>query len=187
MSIALSKDLLDKIARAQASGSGTVIKDGIYRLMITKMMIDKKFKGTCFIVEFEVVESKVAIEGVTPNAPGSRCSYVVNLDRNVSAPGNCKAIILALLGVDESKMTHEGKPATDEQKIAQIMECVAWCVSQENPTRGMLLDDTTFRKEIQNGANAGKPFTGHNWSRVEQTAEEIAARRQAIDAKQKAA
>lgn len=185
--MSLPAGLLEKIARSQASGGGTVIKDGVYRLMILKMMVDKKFKGTCFIVEFEVVESKPAIEGVTPNAPGSRCSYVVNLDRNVSAAGNCKAIILALLGVDESKLTHEGKPATDEQKVAQIMECVAWCVGEQNPTRGMLIDDTTFRKEIQSGANAGKPFTGHIWARVEQTPAEIASRRQAIDAKQKAA
>lgn len=185
----LSAELLKKIATASASGGGTPIKDGIYRFMIHKMMIDKKFKGVCFIVEFDVVDAKSSIDGVTPNPVGSRCSFVVNLDRNVSAPGNTKALILALLGVDESKILDPktGQPASDDERNRQIGEVVAWAVSETNPTRGMYLDDTTYRKEIISGANAGKPFTGHSWARVEQTPDEVAARRAEIDAKQKAA
>jgi hypothetical protein len=184
----ISLDLLKKIASARATGGGTIIRDGIYRFMIHKMMIEKKWKGVCFIVEFEVIDAKPAIDGVAPNPVGSVCGYVVNLDRNPSAPGNTKALILGLLGIDESKITNAaGQPASEDEQHAQIAECVAWAISEQNPCRGMLLDDVTFRKEIQSGANAGKPFTGHNWARVDQTPEQVAARRAEIDLKVKKA
>lgn len=185
---AISLDLLKKIASAKATGGGTIIRDGIYRFLIHKMMIEKKWKGICFIVEFEVVDAKVAIEGVTPNSIGSMCGYVVNLDRNPSAPGNTKALILGLLGVDESKLVNAaGQPASEDEQHAQIAECVAWAISEQNPCRGMLIDDVTFRKEIQSGTNAGKPFTGHNWARVEQQPGEVAQRRAQMDSKVKQA
>lgn len=217
----LSAKMAKMIAQARPTGGGIVITDGIYVLEIVRMIIDAKFSGTCFIVELIVVTSTPNFTDekgnvVAPNKAGTTCSYVVNLDKNLNAAGNCKAFVLALLGLKEDELTYDddkfnegglpgdngkmlpdrwvqvqkGAPMSDDHRMIDIMKTVADLVGEDQPARGMLIGDTTFRKEIkgiQNPANKGKPFTGHNWQTIEQTDDEIAARRKLQDNPTKAA
>ncbi len=176
--MALSTSNLSKIATSSASGGGTLIRDGKYLFMLSKVIGEKKYKGETFIAEFVVMRSEAVEEGVTPNAPGTLCSYVVNLDRNESAAGNVKSLVLALLGIDEGS-----KEVTIEAFSATVNNL---CDSTQ-PGRGMLLADSTFRKIIRSGPNAGKPFTGHKWEHVANTAESIAAHRAMLDAQSQVA
>lgn len=165
----VTQALLKKIAEAKATAGGNLIRDGLYVFVIRKLILDQKFKGTCFIAELEVVESAVAVEGVEPNKPGSACSYVLNLDTNVSAPGNMKQFVLALLDLPE-----------DSTPAEKLMKEIGKLVGDDQPARGRLIGDETYRKTIQTGKNAGQPFTGHRWTHVDQDDKDVASRRAAM-------
>lgn len=162
--------LFQKIAKSKASAGGNIIKDGKYLFCIHNLLIDAKFNGNMFIAEMEVIEAHQLLDDVEPNKVGTTASYVVNLDKNQSAGGNAKALVLALLNAKE-----------DETSEEDFVESLQTLVSKGQPARGMLIADETFRKPIRSGPNAGKPFTAHRWQYVEQTAEQIAARRARID------
>lgn len=181
--MALNKaDLLKKIAGAKASAGGNVIKDGTYLFEVVQLLLEQKFNGAMFIAEMIVREAQASGEkdergvAVEPNKVGSTCSYVVNLDKNVSAAGNAKAYILALYGMQENEVS-EG----------DFMEALSQVTEKDQPAKGMLIGDNTFRKTIRGGPNAGKPFTAHRWVTVEQSEEEIAGRRKVQDSGSKAA
>jgi len=171
--------LLARIAKAQASIGGNIIRDGIYKFVITKMVHEQKFNGNMFIVEFKVLESQSYPDivdektgkPVTANAVGTTCSYVLNLDKNIAALGNAKSFVMALVGE-----TDEG--SIDEEDFQQTLEAL---LSKDQPARGMAIGDETFRKPIQKGPNAGKPFTGHRWKHIEESEDQIAARRSELD------
>lgn len=178
----MSRALFEKIAKAKASGGGTLINDGKYTFMVKKLIAENKFKGACFIAELFVVKSEDTFTGVEANKKGTSCSFVLNLDKNIAAAGNAKAFLLALDGRKESDVK-------DEEFIALLEEA-----TNDDPTRGVvqplrgaLIADETFRKTVQSGPRAGQPFTGHNWSHIEQTGEELAKRRAELDAIEKAA
>lgn len=171
--------LLARIAKAQASIGGNIIRDGIYTFGIFKMVLEQKFNGNMFIVEFKVLESQSypdivdekSGKPVTANGLGTTCSYVLNLDKNIAAMGNAKSFVMALVGE-----TDEG--SIDEEDFQQTLDAL---LSKDQPARGMAIGDETFRKPIQKGPNAGKPFTGHRWKHIEETEEQIAARRAEFD------
>lgn len=186
-----SKALLGKIARAKATKGGNHIKDGEYLLEVVKILLETKEGGECFIVEFNCLESKgypgnfevagqacwPGVEGaveVKPNAVGSSPSYVVNLTKQASAPGNVKAFTIALVG---------GEDFSEEstESVADFVATLDELVGSTQPARGMLIRAATLRKPIKGGPNAGKPFVGINWSHVEQSGEDIAARRAVLD------
>jgi hypothetical protein len=172
--------LMAKIAGAKASGGGNIIRDGNYTFEILNISLENKFKGATFVVDFKVIESEATDayddkgQPVKPNAVGSTCGYVVNLDKNVSAAGNAKRLILALVGKAEDEVTPE-----------EFVEALDYLTTKAQPARGMRIKDRTFRKTIQSGPNAGKPFTGHAWEHVALSAEQIATNRAALDAAQK--
>lgn len=162
--------ILRKIAEAKASGGGNITKDGKYTFAVNAMMIEAKFNGTMFIVEHYVKSAEAVEPDVEPNKPGTICSIVYNLDKNVSAPGNTKAYVLALFGYKEDEVTQD-------EFVATLGELCG----PAQPARGMLIRTETFRKPIQKGPNAGKPFTGHRWQHVEQTEDQIATERKYLD------
>ena len=169
----ITKQLAERIAAAKATGGGNLITDGDYIFEVEKILLHAGYKGTSFIAEMRVVESEPTVEGVAPNKGGSAASLIVNLDKNPEmAPGNVKAFVLALLGLDES--------ATSTEQFVGHLEGL---LADAQPARGMLVADTTFRKKIQKGPNIDKPFTGHKWSHVPQTAAEVASRRAAQEAR----
>lgn len=161
----MSTGAFSKIAGASTTGGGNNVRDGVYRLMVEKVHIQKGHAGECFIAEFRVMESapngSVNEQGqpIIPNAVGSSCSLVCNLTKFESAAGNAKAFVvnaLAGLGITEDKITPE---------------VMGWVCSEQNPLRGLLVIDETYRgvnKGRSNPANAGKPLTLNKWKPVAQ-------------------
>ena len=167
-------DFFAKIAAAQASGGGNYIKDGVYGLTVTALKEIRGHNGYSIVAEFHVDASAPNGERdasgalVEPNPVGSSVSVVSNFKHESSA-GNVKALAIALLtplGYTEAQI--------DAAAIATL-------VSDKNPARGIRVNDTTYRKSIQKGPNAGKPITLNRWEPVAQTPDEIAARRKELD------
>lgn len=182
----LDPAVANKIANAKTSNSGNPIKAGNYVLVIKQLLCDKKFNGTFVIPEFDVVESEVLIDGVTPNKPESDCSCAWQTDKagkaGEAALGNIKQFGCALLGLPENT-----EPTEIMQKIAE------WVGGPTDPdrlrARGMLILCSTRRKKIQNGPNAGKEGDFPHFSYVSpeegNSAEEIAERRAKLDAEKR--
>ncbi len=162
---------IDKIIAADPSGGGgNYFKDGHYpRLRVEKLSMKTGHNGESFIAEFRIIDAPVAVEpGVEPSKQGSTASAVWNF-KHISAPGNIKALMLAVvgsLGIKEFNADVLRKATSDAQ-----------------PFRGVDVEDCTYRKEIKSGPNAGKPITLHRWSPIEQTLEQLKAQRAELDAK----
>lgn len=161
MSKPLSGALAKKIADARATAGGNQIKDGSYVFLIRKIILDEKFKGNFFIVEFDVVMSAAQRDDVEPNKVGTDCSMALNLDTNKSAPGNMKQFFCALLGKEDAEL--QGEAYLDE---------VAKYTGDEQPGRGMLIEATTYRKVTLTGPNAGKEGTYPKFAHVSAEADE---------------
>lgn len=163
------------IAGANASGGGTWIRDGRYKFMVEKVHLNEGHSGPCFIAELRVMEAdptgEVDEQGkpVVPNKAGSSCSLVCNLKKHESAAGNAKAFAIGVLG---------GLGYTPEQITEQVLTAIC---GPNNPLRGAVVSDQTYRKPIRTGANAGKPITLHKWESQTQTQESIKAGRAYLD------
>lgn len=162
------------MATANASGGGNWIKDGIYKFMVEKVHLHTG-QSTCFIAELRVLEAQadgsVDANGkpVVPNAVGSSCSLVCDLVKHASAPGNAKAFAIGALG---------GLGYTEAQVDEQMMVTIC---GANNPLRGVVVGDTTYRKPIKSGPNQGKPITLHKWQPLAQDATAIKAGRAYLD------
>lgn len=174
----ISPQLAKKIADAKASAGGNNITDGIYIFLIKRLIVEQKFKGTMFIAEVDVVESEKVRDDVEPNKVGTAASYAVNLDSNVSAPGNMKQFILGTAGLDEATTTSE-----------KFMEELQRLAGEGQGARGMLVACETYRKVTKTGPNAGKEGIYPRWSVVSaedgNSETEIASRRKELDAAKK--
>jgi hypothetical protein len=169
----MSPALLKKIAEARATAGGNNIKDGEYVLLVKKIIVDSKFKGTTFIAEFDVVDCEKTHATVEPNPKGTDCSIALNLDTNVLAPGNMKQFFLGLLGLDEATT-----PA------AKLGEEMSKYTADDQPGRGMLIECSTYRKVTKTGPNAGKEGVYPRWYPASEgnSSAEVAARRKVLDA-----
>jgi hypothetical protein len=139
--------IFKKVAKAKATAGGNYIRDGKGRLILDKMKVDySDTNGHVFIAEF-VVESSTKVPvtslktgeklDIEPNPPGSTCSIVHKLDKQLAAAGNMKAFVLTLLGYDESQVS--------DTEFAETLE--ESCPEQgETPLRGMAIDYETFRR-----------------------------------------
>lgn len=170
----MADDYYAKIAAAAASGGGTYINDGRYRLMIERMFRkDSDFAGggTSFITEFRVLESNPDPNNpdVKPNPVGSTCSVVAVVTKHASAFGNIKALLLGALGAFGY---------TEEQITGEVI-AEAFTTDQ---LRGVMVEDNTYRKNIKGGANAGKPITLHKWTSIEQTMDQVDQQKKDLDA-----
>lgn len=165
-----------QIGTANASGGGTYIRDGRYKFMVEKVHLNEGYSGACFIAELRVLEAEATGEvdekgaPVQPNKVGSSCSLVCNLKKHESAAGNAKAFAIGVLG---------GLGYAPEAVGEQILAAIC---GPNNPLRGAILKDQTFRKPIRTGANAGKPITLHKWESIAQTEADIKNGRAWLDA-----
>lgn len=175
----MSAGAFAKIASASATGGGNNIRDGIYKMLVEKVHIQKGHTGESFIAEFRVIES--SSNGATdeqgrpivPNAPGSTCSMVCNLTKHESAAGNAKAFVVGALA---------GLGYTEDQITPDVMGYVC---SEKNPLRGLAVIDETYRgvnKGRSNPANAGKPLTLNKWKAISQSEADVQTQRAWLDA-----
>ncbi len=141
--------IFKKIAEAKANGGGNMLKDGDYVLEVERLLIEKKFGGTFWISEFRVVEAIPVTPTVDPNKVGTQASWVCNLEKNLSAPGNLKSFILALYNEDEANAT------PDDLSVA-----IGEAVSDKQPAKGLKIRMSTFHKP----SRAGKDLLLYKWS-----------------------
>lgn len=156
-----------QIADASANGGGVYVQDGVYKFMIEKMFeheSDQPGGGTSFICELRVLESTPhpSYPDVKPNAVGTTCSVVANVSKHASAFGNIKALLLGALGAFGY---------TEDQITPEVIENAY----NSEDLRGIILEDTTYRKKTKGGIM----ITLHKWSSVEQTEEDV--KRQAAE------
>lgn len=157
------ENIFNQVAQSSAGGGGNRIQDGEYLYRVERLLMEKKFGGTCFIAEFKVEEAKPVFDDVQPNAVGSTCSFVINFDGpgRQSAPSNVKAFVLALLGVNEA-----------ETSVGELVETLKELTGPAQPARGMLIRNETYRKYARTGKNsqpdkAGRPpMVMNSWKHV---------------------
>jgi hypothetical protein len=172
--------MFGKIATAKPTLGSSIIKDGRYILEIDKLMIETKTGGTFFIAEMIVREAQPLVEGVQPNAVGSKASYVQNLDKHQSAPGNVKAFLLSLYDEKEP-----GDPLEAAKFSAEFANAVEFSVGNSQPAKGMLIACETYHKLTRDGK---KDLTLYRWTPVPaNSATEVQARRQALESAEKVA
>jgi hypothetical protein len=149
--------LMQKLKKANASGTGNNFRDGKYRAVVKSMGFKEGFKGTRYQVEFVVMNAqKVPVVSVktgqpldiTPNPVGSTVDWLcVRLD-DLEQPGagNLKRFILDLVGAsdateDDYFETLQELSDVDENGDALPAE------QRQEPGKGMCVDIETVRKE----------------------------------------
>lgn len=178
----MALDVFQKIANSRASGGGNYIRQGKGRLIVKSLTLPTLYGGDTFIAEFMVKNSE-SIPGATDNKTGkpefanpsgTTVSYVQQLDKFESAPGNVKGFILKLDGSDDDgDFAGLLKTYVNEDPKAGAV----------NPAKGFEIDYETFLGSVKKGANAGKPITLVRWSHVDVTPEQVAANIAALDGK----
>ena len=170
-----AEDIAAQIAGSRASNGGNFIRDGRGVLVIKKISIEKLYEGQTFIAELCVVESAPSGEKdekgqeIQPNPVGSTVSFIQQLEkRPQTAFGNTKAFLLAAAEEDEDNITSEEfKAFLDDAK------------GSKQALRGKLVSYETRRKWTK---DKSKLLTLPVFRAYPQTAEDIAARRAAIEA-----
>jgi hypothetical protein len=187
--------LFKKILDSKANAGGTPIRDGKYRFLVKANLMEEKFGGTFWITEFHVLQSsKVTVVDldsgapiqVEPNAPGSTCSFAINMITNKSAGGNVKQYVLALLGYQDKEDSVDGEDFMKTLDALTNMDPKRIDPDTKKPIgvqigRGFLIDNETFRKKIKGGTNIGKPITCNKFAWVEQDDKMIADNRKFLD------
>jgi hypothetical protein len=166
--------LISQISNASASKGGNNLRDGKYKLIIERVVLNKGHEGTCVIPELRVVSAERVEQGVEPNDVGSSISCVWNLEKHrETAPGNVKSFVLAVTGMDEGKT-----PAEEVQKATASM------LADPYAFRGLEVEVTTYRKTNQGKktpANRGQILVLPAWKHVTgQTPETVMANRAAL-------
>lgn len=118
----ISSEISSQIANSTAFGNSDNIRCGRYDFLIKRTFAEKFDSGRYAIGEFKVLKSapnpQILPPGVTtaqfdvgdkPNLVGSTCAMKVNFDGNgaKSAPGNVKAYVLGLFGLNQNDATPE--------------------------------------------------------------------------------
>jgi hypothetical protein len=182
----LADDYMAKVLAAKGTQGGSIIRPGKYTFQIVRLAFEKKFKSDYLVCEFLVLSAATAgpvyngkdvppLEHV-PNAVGTTCSNLIDL-RSESGAGNLKALGCALAGIDERtadpKIFLPGGEFDDFVRDFSNEDPTAKKANGQprpvQPLKGFLIKTETYTKPIKSGANAGKPFTGHNWKNVSPT------------------
>ena len=154
--------------KVQLFGSGQYFSEGDFLVKTRNLKLNSGYKGTCFIAEFEVVESSNTADPV-----GSTRSWVVMMGpKNKNAMSDIKALFFALSGTDPKKV---GAPEEDPALHSQAAEMAkAACDSAYAKKVGIAAG--TFEGlpvKLQAFAKATRPtpdkpqggtFTVHSWS-----------------------
>lgn len=194
-------ELFDEIANSQANVKGINFAAGQGVVEIEELILkNMKGAGATFVARCTVIESKSkgdrvhrTITGsqtgeeedtaggdlIEPNAVGSHPSWPQPLKKFKSAPGNVKAMVLSLLGKEETKVTPD-----------QFKEAMRLLVNNDpskgkvQPARGMRIAYSTYDQKVREGKRAGKFNTYVQWTHIPapvNSGDEIAKRREELD------
>jgi hypothetical protein len=181
----------EQMKKSRAAGGGDFLRDGSYLLTVLNLKHDNGFKGTKFVAEFLVDEAegydsvqneKGESIKVSPNAIGSRPSFVQLYDKfEQTAYGNVKAFLMALDGATEEEfdvMLESRKMKTIVNGKEEEVGIYDYIVGPDQPYRGAQIKASTFRKWTKNQKTL---LVLPKWAHVEQTDEQITARRKELD------
>jgi hypothetical protein len=167
-----------KISAATPTDGGNIIRDGNYKMLIEKVIVNAGYNGEAFIAEMRVIEAQpngaVDERGVpvVPNAVGTTASVVCLFKQGDVAYNNAKKLILGVTG---------GLGYTEAQITPEAM---GYLCSDKNPLRGVMVGLETYRgvnKGRNNPANAGKPLTLNKWKPIAQAEADVLAQRTWLD------
>lgn len=137
--------IFDEINKAKVFGSGQYFGAGEYLVTVNSIKFLDGYKARFFIVECLVDESD------NPNCVAGRSySYVINLDRKETGPGNVKAFLAQALGED---------PENEEINWGALAQKAC---SEENPMGGLQLKLSAFERKTKEGGT----YTVHKFERV---------------------
>lgn len=146
------------IAASKASEGSNFIRPGKYLFEIGDTQFGKKFKGNMWITEMaKVLEAEATDEDFQPNAVGSTCAYITNLDK-AAGPGNVKAFCAAAFNVPPEEIT------------AEVLLEVA---SEEQPLKYLKIRCEAYNKPIV--SRPGEVFTATKWTHVPPSAADLKA------------
>ena len=147
-----ASSIWSQIAAASEFKSGNYIKPGRYVFSVSKLLVEKKRKGVCFIAEMDVLSAQATEPGKDPNTEGSKASFVVNLTTNENGAGNVKGFIKALTGLTDEAFS---------EKITYGEYCKA---GLEAEVRKDVPPDTTmaalFEHDMSEAVGESQPFKG---------------------------
>lgn len=165
--------LPESIAKGIANAANPIyrcdnIRPGRYIFAVAKIEGKSGFKGNRFLAEFVTKQAVKTIEGIEPNAVGSRTKIIEMLDNNTYALGRVKAFVLALTGTQEHETTTEEIMAT----LNELME-------KDQPGRGMLI--ACDAQPSQKCDDRGVPYVNNRWQNVVQDSALVTASRAELD------
>lgn len=175
----MSTGAFARMSAAKPSEGGNIIKDGNYKFLIEKVIINNGYNGEAFVAEMRVMEAQAngatdeQGRPVAPNAVGTTASVICLFKQGDIAFNNAKKVLIAATG---------GLGYTEEQLTPETM---AYLCSEQNPLRGVAVICETYRgvnKGRSNPANAGKPLTLCKWKPIEQSEDDVKAQRTYLDA-----
>jgi hypothetical protein len=199
-----------RLRKATTVGGGNWIKQGKGVQIVKSLSLDKKRSGLTFVAEMETESSESFADAeVTEtsaglpekaNAPGTSVSFLCELDANeeVAYP-NMKAYVYKLLGTNDAEIDKAAGERIARQKAGQqdgipadfgkapeewtgddeFGETLSRLVGPDQPAKGMRIGFDTRRITTKKGQR----ITVANWSTVQQTKEEIDARRAKLEGK----
>lgn len=176
--MALPANVLGKIAEAtnksRAGGGGDDLRDGVYVMVTEKTEAFSGNNGDQIAIVARVIsaEADPAHPNVKPNAVGSSVRWILNFTDNRTkevAPKNWRAFLEALDGC--------GQNALSGEKIAEYTNAIA---ADPQAFRGVRFRCTSYRRPKKNKPNEESVLA--NYQFVQQTGEEVAAQRAALDA-----
>ena len=148
------KQIVAKVAAADATGKGQYIAAGDYLLKIKKAQIKEGFSGTNYICEFEVLESKKTEAGTDPNLPGATVAFI----KSLSDPKRVQMSMNDIKGLIQGCTNTNAKTCTDDVITAFLDG------ANEKAIVGTLVRCSAVSTKTKAGGN----FTVMNFSPAEQ-------------------
>jgi len=181
----------NKIRSAKTNTKSDPIKDGEYLFLIKNLILKEMNEGETFVAELKVLERKSKgdrnpLDGtpVVPNAAGTTTSYVQKIGKFLSAAGNTKSFLIALVGATEEEVDQPDPEKPGKTHLDSLLdECFSEEGHKTQPYRGALIRGTTYQQTTKSGPNAGKMNTYVRFTCVDgQDTASVAKNRAALDA-----
>ncbi len=176
----------ESAAETKASGSRKPFLEGNIdgKFLVTKAEEVNGFTGNKYIVELRTLEAKAVEAGATVPATGSERVVIIDLDSELYGFKNLMAFVEGLnggplTGADKAEKGAKlrrllGVRAVDAEEARK--KGIGTVAAQEAFAVGMVVGNRTNVGKTKKGGD----FTYHNWYTLQQTLEQVAARKAAI-------
>ena len=145
-----------KVAKSKATAGGVYPVPGVYPVLDIKLVkVETTWEDhEVFVVEFDILESEVE-----ERAAGTEMSWVCNLTKHKSAPGNAKRFLQDATGINFDEMSEEEA----EKEIDRLC-------GEDNPLCGTLVRLEAVNKKTK---EKKQDFTVCTFTRLPDEAQEL--------------